>query len=172
MAKTFAAKPEQNSNVVRIALIQTRVSNDPTANVENTAAKIRKAAKLGAKVVCLQELFQTKYFPVEENGDFQKLAETIPGRTIKTLARVARETGVIIVAPIYEVDQGRYFNSAAIIGADGSLLGTYRKIHIPHDPHFYEQSYFESGNLGYRIFEAGPLKFAVLICYDQWFPEA
>jgi agmatine deiminase len=160
------------SPTVRIALIQSRVGKNPKTNVENTVTMIRRAARKGAKVVCLQELFQTRYFPVDEYADHRRLAETIPGKTTSTLSRLARELGVVIVAPIYEVADGRYFNSAAVIDADGALLGTYRKVHIPHDPFFYEQSYFESGNLGYRVFKTRHLNLSVLICYDQWFPEA
>jgi agmatine deiminase len=172
--RTSAANrtPAQPERTVRIALIQSRVSESPAANVAKTSRTIRKAAEGGAKVICLQELFQTRYFPVAERADARHLAESIPGTTTAALAGLAKELGVVIVVPIYESDRGRFFNSAAVIDADGSIAGTYRKIHIPHDPYFYEQSYFESGDLGYRIFRTRHLTFSVLICYDQWFPEA
>jgi agmatine deiminase len=127
---------------------------------------------MGARVVCLQELFTTKYFPADEKKDVAHLAETIPGESTSILSSLARELESVIIAPVFEVSGGRFFNSAAVMDADGSLAGVYRKIHIPHDPFFYEQSYFEFGDGGYRVFKTRHLTFAVLICYDQWFPEA
>ncbi len=160
-------------SIVRIGLIQTGVTNDVARNVKKTISKIRQAARHGAQVVCLQELYRTKYFPTDEKKDVGHLAETIPGESTEALAPVARDLGIVIIAPVFEVDsKGKYFNSAAVIDADGSIAGVYRKIHIPHDPFFYEQSYFEHGDQGYRIFKTRYLNFAVLICYDQWFPEA
>jgi len=158
---------------VTIGLIQTSVSSDVQGNVRKTIRKIKEAAKRGAQVICLQELYRSKYFPTDEKKDVAHLAETIPGESTTTFSRLAKELGVVIVAPVFERDPGgKYYNTAAVIDADGTLLGAYRKIHIPHDPFFYEQSYFELGNEGYRIFKTQFLTFAVLICYDQWFPEA
>jgi agmatine deiminase len=160
-------------NSVRIALIQTTVSTDLEANLKKTVRRIREAAKKGARVVCLQELFRTRYFPVDEKIDAAHFAETVPGESTTVLSDLARELDVVIVVPIFEAAaDGRYFNTAAVIDADGTVLGIYRKLHIPHDPFFYEKSYFEEGDLGYKVFETRYLKFAVLICYDQWFPEA
>jgi agmatine deiminase len=159
--------------MVRIGLIQTSVSSDIGKNLAKTASRIRQAARRGAQVICLQELYRTKYFPTDEKTDAAHLAETIPGDSTEKFGPLAKELNVVIVAPVFEVDtQGKYYNSAAVIDADGSLIGTYRKVHIPHDPFFYEQSYFEFGNTGYKVFKTRHLNFAVLICYDQWFPEA
>jgi len=161
------------NSTVRIGLIQTSVSDDVQKNLRKTIARIREAARRGAQVICLQELYRTKYFPTDEKSDVAHLAETVPGESTVALTSVAKELNAVLVVPIFEVDKkGKYYNSAVVIDADGSLAGTYRKIHIPHDPFFYEQSYFEFGNTGYRVFKTRYLNFSVLICYDQWFPEA
>jgi agmatine deiminase len=167
-----ANPPSAKKNSVRIGLIQTRVAMDPASNVKKTVTRIRAAARLGARVVCLQEIFNTRYFPADDKKDVAHLAETIPGPATTMLSKLARQLEVVIIVPIFEISGGRFFNSAVVIDADGTLMGTYRKIHIPHDPFFYEQSYFEPGNLGYKVFETRYLKLGVLICYDQWFPEA
>ena len=164
--------PSPKKNSVRIGLIQTRVAMDPALNLKKTVARIKAAARLGARVVCLQEIFNTRYFPADDKKNVAHLAETIPGPATTVLSKLARQLEVVIIVPIFEISGGRFFNSAVVIDADGTLLGTYRKIHIPHDPFFYEQSYFEPGNLGYKVFESRYLKLGVLICYDQWFPEA
>lgn len=159
-------------HTVRIGLIQTRVANDPASNVKKTIARIKQAARLGARVVCLQEIFQTRYFPAADKLEVAHLAETIPGPTTSALSKLAKQLEIVIIVPIFERSGEQFFNTAAVIDADGKLLGIYRKIHIPHDPFFYEQSYFEPGDLGYKVFETRYLKLGVLICYDQWFPEA
>ena len=164
--------PSSKKNSVRIGLIQTRVAMSPASNVKKTVARIKAAARLGARVVCLQEIFNTRYFPADDKKIVAHLAETIPGPATTVLSKLARQLELVIIVPIFEISGGRFFNSAVVIDADGTLLGTYRKIHIPHDPFFYEQSYFEPGNLGYKVFETRYLKLGVLICYDQWFPEA
>ena len=161
------------NNTVTIGLIQTRVSDDVSKNTENAISKIREAARKGAQIICLQELYRTKYFPTDERKDVTLLAETIPGETTSTLSSLARELNVVIIAPIFEVDtSGKHYNTAVVIDANGTLLGSYRKMHIPHDPFFYEKSYFDVGDSGYQIFRTRHLSFGVLICYDQWFPEA
>jgi len=158
---------------VTIGLVQTRVSDDIKSNMENTIGKIREAAKRGAQIICLQELYKTTYFPIDEKKDVTILAETIPGETTITLSKLAKEFNVIIIAPIFEVDtSGKHYNTAVVIGSDGIIMGSYRKMHIPHDPFFYEKNYFDVGDLGYQVFRAGDISFGVLICYDQWFPEA
>lgn len=158
---------------VTIGLIQTRVSEDIKNNMQNTIVKIREAAKNGAQIICLQELYRTMYFPTDEKTDVTKLAEPIPGETTTTLSSLAKELNVIIIAPIFEVDSlGKHYNTAVVIGSDGKIMGSYRKMHIPHDPFFYEKNYFDVGDTGYQVFRAGNLSFGVLICYDQWFPEA
>ncbi|MGI0041102.1 MAG: agmatine deiminase family protein, partial [Nitrosopumilaceae archaeon] len=158
---------------VTIGLVQTRVSDDIKNNMQNTVDKIREAASKGAKIICLQELYRTKYFPTDERTDVTKIAEPIPGETTTTLSALAKELDVIIIAPIFEVDSsGKHYNTAVVIGSDGNIMGSYRKMHIPHDPFFYEKNYFDVGDSGYQVFRAGNLSFGVLICYDQWFPEA
>jgi agmatine deiminase len=160
-------------NTVAVALIQTAVSTDLDANLKKTIRRIREAARKGARVVCLQELFRTRYFPTDERVDASHFAEGVPGESTTALAALAKELEIVIVVPIFEAAKdGHYFNTAAVIDADGTILGIYRKLHIPHDPFFYEKSYFEEGDLGYKIFQTRYLRFAVLICYDQWFPEA
>jgi len=159
-------------NAVTIGLIQTSVSDDIHRNMEKTTVKIREAANKGAQIICLQELYRTKYFPTDEKKDVAQLAETIPGETTITLSSLAKELKVTIIAPIFEVDEGKHYNTAVVIGSDGKIMGTYRKTHIPHDPFFYEKSYFDVGNSGYQIFRTPEVTFGVLICYDQWFPEA
>jgi agmatine deiminase len=142
--------------------------------MKRTAEKIRDAASKGAKIICLQELYRTKYFPTDEKRDATKLAEPIPGQTTSVLSSLAKELGVIIIAPIFEVDKSsdKHYNTAVVIGTDGNLMGAYRKMHIPHDPFFYEKNYFEVGDTGYQVFRTPDVNFGVLICYDQWFPEA
>lgn len=163
----------KTKNTVTIGLVQTRVSDDIHHNIEKTIAKIREAASKGAKIICLQELYRTKYFPTDERKDVTQLAETIPGETTSTLSNLAKELNVVIIVPIFEVDSsGKYYNTAVVIDEDGSLIGSYRKTHIPHDPFFYEKSYFNEGDSGYQVFRTRNLSFGVLICYDQWFPEA
>ncbi|HUH61317.1 MAG TPA: agmatine deiminase family protein [Candidatus Eisenbacteria bacterium] len=158
---------------VTIGLIQTRVSDDIKNNMENTISKIREAAAKGAQIICLQELYRTKYFPTDEEKDVTLLAEPIPGETTSTLSTIAKELNVIIIAPIFEVDpSGKHYNTAVVIGPDKGIMGKYRKMHIPYDPFFYEKSYFDVGDTGYQLFRTPNITFGVLICYDQWFPEA
>jgi agmatine deiminase len=158
--------------LVKIGLVQMRMSASQRQNIERAARMIRRAAAKGAKVICLPELYRTRYFPRRESADIGKLTETVPGESTQTFSTLAGELDVVLIVPIYEMDNGRLFNTACVIDANGELLGKYRKIHIPHDPSFYEASYFESGDLGYQVFESKYLRFATLICYDQWFPEA
>ncbi|MGI0073602.1 MAG: agmatine deiminase family protein [Nitrosotalea sp.] len=158
---------------VTIGLVQTRVSDDIKNNMENTVTKIREAAGKGAKIICLQELYRTKYFPTDEKKDVTLLAEPIPGETTSSLSAIAKELDVTIIAPIFEADtSGKHYNTAVVIGHDGTIMGKYRKMHIPHDPFFYEKSYFDVGDTGYQLFRTPNVTFGVLICYDQWFPEA
>jgi len=156
---------------VTVGLIQTSVSEDSHQNLGKTILKIEWAAARGARIICLQELFRTRYFPQQDKRDASALAETIPGESTEVLSALARKHEVVIIVPVFEKDESGYYNSVAVIDADGSLLETYRKVHIPHDPLFYEQSYFTPGE-EYRVYETRYAKFAVLICYDQWFPEA
>ncbi len=160
-------------NTIRVGLIQTAVSEDIAANMEKTVKKVKEAAKKGARIICLQELYRTRYFPREERRDVAELAETIPGESTNVFSGLAKKLNAVIIAPLFEKDpKGNHYNSAAVIDADGKLLDTYRKIHTPHDPFFYEKNYFKDGDLGYRVHRTRYASLSALICYDQWFPEA
>lgn len=164
---------QKNNNRVTIGLIQMSVSKDITANMEKAVGKAKDAAKKGAQIICLQELYRTKYFPREEKKDATELAETIPGDSTRVFSSLAKKLSVVIIVPVFEkATDGNYYNSAVVIDADGKLMNTYRKIHVPQDPFFYEKNYFKDGDLGYRIYKTRYATFSVLICYDQWFPEA
>jgi agmatine deiminase len=157
---------------VTIALIQSRVSEDVRSNVSRTAEKIGKAAGKGAEIIALQELFQTPYFPQWEKRNKDDYAESVTGQSVTEMKKAARRHAVTLIVPFYEKRAGKFYNTAVVIGKDGKLVGRYNKIHIPQDPGFYEKEYFEEGRSGYTVFKVGDVKFAVLICYDQWFPEA
>jgi N-carbamoylputrescine amidase len=162
-----------SSRIVRVGLVQQRVGPDVAANLEHTIAGIRDAAARGAQLVCLQELFNWYYFCQREDHDFFRLAEPVPGPTTARLSAVARELGVVIVASLFEQRAaGLYHNTAAVIDADGTYLGKYRKMHIPDDPQFYEKFYFAPGDLGFRVWDTKVGRLGVLICWDQWYPEA
>ena len=157
---------------VKLGLIQTQVSDDLQENTVNTIRKIEEAVMRGANIVCLQELFRTKYFPQEDDKDYSYLAETVPGQSSSVFSDLAKKHKIVIIVPVFEkTSSGKYFNTAVVIDADGEIKGTYRKVHVPNDPCFYEQHYFEPGNLGFQVFKTGFAKVGVLICYDQWFPE-
>ena len=161
------------TRTVRIGLVQQRAGGDPAANVEAAIAGIREAAAKGAQLVCLQELFGWYYFCQREDHEFFKLAEPIPGPSTERLGAVASELGVVIVASLFEKRaEGLYHNTAAILDADGRYLGKYRKMHIPDDPQFYEKFYFTPGDLGFPMWQTAVGKIGVLICWDQWYPEA
>jgi N-carbamoylputrescine amidase len=146
---------------------------DAQENISKAIAGIRNAAAQGAQIVCLQELFTSLYFCDVEDYENFKLAEAIPGGTTDLLSAVAKETGVVIIASLFEKRaQGLYHNTTAVIDADGTYLGKYRKMHIPDDPAYYEKFYFTPGDLGYKVFETKFARIGVLICWDQWYPEA
>jgi N-carbamoylputrescine amidase len=156
-----------------VAAIQLNCTADIPSNIEATIAQIVDAAGAGAKLICLQELFASRYFCQSEDHEQFKLAETIPGPTIQRLAALAKQLDVVIVVPMFERRAaGLFHNSAVIIESDGSVVGTYRKMHIPDDPYFYEKFYFTPGDLGFKCFETSVGKIGVCICWDQWFPEA
>lgn len=157
---------------VTIGLVQTSVSDNVKSNVAKTVRMIGTAAKKGASVVCLQELFQTPYFPQLEKRDRDDYSETVRGYTMGEMKKAARKLGVTVIVPFYEKRGGKYLNTAVVIDKRGRSAGRYEKMHIPEDPGFYEKEYFDEGSTGYRVFNADGVKFAVLICYDQWFPEA
>ncbi|MDR1006805.1 MAG: carbon-nitrogen hydrolase [Bacteroidales bacterium] len=158
---------------LKIGLIQAKCERNRDANLSKTIANIRDAASKGANIVCLQELFASLYFcDVEDYANFD-LAEPIPSHTTDKLCSVAKELGIVIVASLFEKRaEGLYHNTAAVIDADGSLLGIYRKMHIPDDPGYYEKFYFTPGDLGYKTFKTAFGTIGVLICWDQWYPEA
>ena len=146
---------------------------DPNENLAKAEWRVREAAGQGAQIICLQELFRSQYFCREENASLFDLAETIPGPTTETFSRLARELSVVIVASLFERRAaGVYHNTAAVIDADGSLAGLYRKMHIPEDPLYFEKYYFTPGDLGFRTFETRYARIAPLVCWDQWYPEA
>ena len=161
-----------SSSVVRIGLIQTACSPIPAVNLKQTLAAAERAAKKGAQILCTQELFRSQYFCQTEDHKFFKLAEPVPGPTTDAFAKLARRHQVVVIASVFEKRAaGVYHNSAAIIDADGNLLGLYRKMHIPDDPLFYEKFYFTPGDLGFRAWQTRYAKIGVLICWDQWYPE-
>ena len=155
-----------------VALVQMAMGPDPGANLGVGVSRIRDAAARGARVVCLPELFRSRYFCQVEDTAFFDLAEPLPGPTTDALCAVARETGAVVVAPLFERRAaGVYHNSLAVIDADGTIAGTYRKMHIPDDPSYYEKFYFTPGDLGFRAFDTRAGRIGALICWDQWYPE-
>jgi N-carbamoylputrescine amidase len=157
----------------QVALVQMAMSADPAVNLDAACAKIREAASRGAKVVCLPELFRSPYFCQKEDASLFELAESIPGPSTEALGWEARRSAVVVVASLFERRApGLYHNTTAVIGTDGSILGLYRKMHIPDDPGYYEKYYFTPGDLGFHVFPTEFGNLGVLICWDQWFPEA
>ncbi|MDP3581216.1 MAG: carbon-nitrogen hydrolase [Ignavibacteria bacterium] len=159
-------------NKFTIAGIQLSFSAKPEENEKKTLNWVKKAAKQGAQIICLPELYRTQYFCQKEDFSLFDLAETIPGPSTKTFQKAAKENKAAIVLPIFEKRAaGIYHNSVVMIDADGSILGIYRKMHIPDDPAYYEKYYFTPGDLGFKAFETKYGKVGSLICWDQWYPE-
>jgi N-carbamoylputrescine amidase len=155
-----------------VALVQMSMGTDPQENVEKGVNRVHEAARGGAHVVCLPELFRTRYFCQTEETAFFDLAEPLPGPTTEALSAAARDAGVVVIAPVFERRApGVYHNSAAVIDADGTIAGIYRKMHIPDDPAFYEKFYFTPGDLGFPAFDTRAGRIGTLICWDQWYPE-
>jgi N-carbamoylputrescine amidase len=164
------SKPD---SAVSIGLVQTACGADPATNVARTLAGARRAIRRGARIICTQELFRSQYFCQSEDHRYFQLAESIPGPTTEVFQNLARENEVVVIASLFEKRAaGLYHNTAVIIDADGSLLGRYRKMHIPDDPLFYEKFYFTPGDLGFRAWQTRYAKIGVLVCWDQWYPEA
>ena len=160
-------------SIVKVGLVQMTCSADVNANKQKAIEKIKEAAKQGANVICLQELFTSLYFCDVEAYENFKLAEPIPGKTTDALSLLAKDLGVVIIASLFEKRaEGLYHNTTAVLDADGTYLGKYRKMHIPDDPAFYEKFYFTPGDLGYKVFKTKFATIGVLICWDQWYPEA
>src|SRR5689334_17998511 len=160
------------ASTIKVGLIQTACSADPKANLTKTLAAAERAAKQGAKIICTQELFRSQYFCQSEDHEHFKLAESIPGPSTEAFQKIAKKHRAVIIASLFEKRAaGVYHNTAAIIDADGSLLGIYRKMHIPDDPLYYEKFYFTPGDLGFRAWQTKYAKIGVLVCWDQWYPE-
>jgi N-carbamoylputrescine amidase len=158
---------------VKIGLLQHACSGDPGANLKKTLALADAAAKRGANIICTQELFRSQYFCQSEDYENFKLAERIPGPTTEAFQKFAKKRGVVVVASLFEKRaSGLYHNTAVVIDADGALLGSYRKMHIPDDPLYYEKFYFTPGDTGFRAWKTTFGTIGVLICWDQWYPEA
>ncbi len=155
-----------------VGLVQMAMSADPDANLKKAVAKVSEAAAAGARLVCLPELFRSQYFAQREDPALFDFAEPVPGPSTEALGKVARQAGVVVIVPVFERRAaGLYHNSAAVIDADGRVLGIYRKMHIPDDPAYYEKFYFTPGDLGFPAFDTQKGKISTLICWDQWYPE-
>ena len=157
----------------KIGLVQMAMSADPDRNLRQAVAKVAEAARAGATLVCLPELFRTRYFAQREDAALFDLAEPVPGPSTEALGHAAKQAGVVVIAPVFERRApGLYHNTAAVIDADGRLVGLYRKMHIPDDPAYYEKFYFTPGDLGFRVFDTRVGRIGTLVCWDQWYPEA
>ena len=157
----------------RVGLVQMSCSADPNENMARAETRVREAAARGAQIICLPELFRSQYFCREEDAALFDLAEPVPGPSTELFGRIARERGVVIIASVFERRAaGLYHNTAAVIDTDGELLGIYRKMHIPDDPLYYEKFYFTPGDLGFRNFDTRFGRIGILVCWDQWYPEA
>jgi N-carbamoylputrescine amidase len=164
--------PQLNNDQFMVGLIQMSCSPDPDENLRRACDKVREAAKRGAQLVCLPELFRAQYFCQREDTALFDLAEPIPGPSSEALSAIARELKIVIVASIFEKRaRGLYHNTAAIIENDGTIKGLYRKMHIPDDPLYYEKYYFTPGDLGFKAFDTGVTRMGTLVCWDQWYPE-
>jgi len=158
--------------VTRVALLQLSAAEDAALNLRKTEEKIREASSRGAAVVCLQELFQSRYFPQSVDVRNYALAEALPSKTSERMAALAAELEIVLIVPLFEEARpGLYFNTALVFDADGRELGKYRKTHIPDGPQYHEKFYFTPGNLGYPVFRTRHGVIGVGICWDQWFPE-
>ncbi len=172
MIASFKIKLNQMA-IVKVGLIQMSCTADVVANKQKAVEKIKEAAKGGANIICLQELYTSLYFCDVESYENFKLAEPIPGKTTDELSALAKSLGVVIIASLFEKRaEGLYHNTTAVLDADGTYLGKYRKMHIPDDPAYFEKFYFTPGDLGYKVFKTKFATIGILICWDQWYPEA
>jgi N-carbamoylputrescine amidase len=157
----------------RVGLVQMSMATEPAENLAKADALAREAAARGAELVCLPELYRSRYFCQSEDHAAFALAESVPGPSTEALGRLAKEKGIALLAPVFERRAaGVYHNSVVILDAEGKIAGLYRKMHIPDDPLFYEKFYFTPGDLGFQAFDVGPARIGALICWDQWYPEA
>ena len=162
----------QSVQKFRTGLVQMSCSTDSKVNLSKAESKIEEAAKSGAQVICLQELFRSQYFCRDEKAELFDLAESIPGPSTEALGKLAKSLGVVVVASLFEKRaHGLYHNTAAILGTDGEIMGLYRKMHIPDDPLYFEKFYFTPGDLGFKNFDTPFGRIGVLVCWDQWYPE-
>src|SRR3989344_3371273 len=162
-----------NRNEITLGLVQMSMTADKEKNLDKAVKMIINASKKGAHIVCLPELFTSTYFPQEETFEARSIAEPIPGPTTNRLSQVARENKIILVGgSVCEIYKNKLFNTTVVFDQKGKAIGKYRKVHIPQDPQFYEQNYFEKGDLGYQVSDTSIAKIGTLICYDQWYPEA
>jgi N-carbamoylputrescine amidase len=165
-------KNSDRSNIVTLGLLQARALPNPEENLKHTLDLAEQAAKKGAQIICTQELFRSYYFCQAEDHENFRLAETIPGPTTEAFQKFAKKRNVVVIASIFEKRAaGVYHNTAAVIDADGTLLGIYRKMHIPDDPLYYEKFYFTPGDLGFKAWQTKYGKIGTLVCWDQWYPE-
>lgn len=174
-AKAAAGKPIMlKQNKISVALVQMTGENNTNDNLNKAISRITEAALKGANIVCLQELFSSLYFCQTNDQKYFSLAESIPGPTSEKLAQCAKQNKVVLVASLFEKEKTNYYNTAIVIDQEGKLLGKYRKMHIPDDlkNHYSEMYYFKPGDLGYPVFETIYGKIGVLVCWDQWYPEA
>jgi N-carbamoylputrescine amidase len=172
MPPNSVAPKAHRDSAFKIGLVQMSCSTDPDENLKKALRGIREAASIGAEIICLQELFRSQYFCREENAELFNLAETIPGPSTESIGSLAKDLQVSVVASLFEKrTQGLYHNTAAVIDADGALIGIYRKMHIPDDPLYFEKFYFTPGDLGFQNFETRYSRIGVLVCWDQWYPE-
>lgn len=167
------SKVSNKEHNVKVALLQYACVADVKKNTAKALEMAAKAADKGCQIICLPELYRSLYFPQEAEHKNFELSETIPGPSVDAFAKLAKEKKAVIIVPIFEKrTQGLHHNSAVVINADGKVLGTYRKMHIPDDPCFFEKFYFAPGDTGFKVFDTAYGKLAVLICWDQWYPEA
>jgi N-carbamoylputrescine amidase len=163
----------EGDRIVRVGLVQTHASEDPDDNLRRTLALLDRAADEGARIVCTQELFRSRYFCQEEDARHFVLAEPIPGPTTEALGALARRRRVTVLGSLFERRAaGLFHNTMVVLGPDGALAGRYRKMHIPDDPRFFEKYYFTPGDLGFRSFAVPDVRVGTLVCWDQWYPEA
>ena len=157
---------------VTVGLVQMSCSTQPEENLAKAVAQINQAARQGAQIICLQELFRSRYFCQSEDNECFRLAEPIPGPTTEVLSQIAAEREIVLIGPLFEKRaEGLFHNTAVVIDANGTLVGKYRKMHIPDDPLYYEKFYFTPGDLGFQTFQTRYARIGVLVCWDQWFPE-
>lgn len=159
--------------IVTVGLVQSAVSNDLKLNLNKTLKMVEEVAKKGAEIICLQELYKTPYFPNKKNVKIESFLETIPGESTLAFRNISKKYKCSIILPIYEkAKNNKFYNTVVVLNEKGEIQPSYRKIHIPYDPGFYEKDYFAEGNNGYQLFKHKNVTYSVLICFDQWFPEA